>query len=42
MAKHLTRAKAKKIVKHGKIRGKPLTQKQKGKFGAKAGGNEKR
>ncbi len=38
MAKTLTIAKAKKIRKHGKIRGKPLTGKQKGLFGARAGG----
>jgi hypothetical protein len=30
--------KAKKILKHGKIHGKPLTKKQKGLFGARAGG----
>ncbi len=38
MAKTLTVTKAKKIAKHGKIRGKPLTKKQKGLFGARAGG----
>ena len=40
MAK-LTVAKAKKIVAHGKIRGKPLTKKQKGFFGARAGGKKR-
>lgn len=33
-------AKAKKILKHGKIRGRELTEKQKGYFGAIAGGNK--
>ena len=37
MAK-LTRAKAKKILKHGSVRGHPLTKAQKGLFGARAGG----
>ena len=37
MAK-LTKAKAKKILKDGKVRGKPLTKRQKGFFGARAGG----
>ena len=37
MAK-LTRAKAKKILRHGSVRGKSLTKKQKGFFGARAGG----
>ena len=37
MAK-LTVAKAKKILKHGSVRGKSLTRKQKGLFGARAGG----
>ncbi len=32
-----TRAKAKKILRHGKIRGKAITKKQKGFFGARAG-----
>ncbi len=41
MAK-LTVAKAKKIVKHGSIRGKALTKKQKGLFGARAGGQKLR
>ena len=34
----VTKKKAKKILKHGKVRGKPLTKKQKGFFGARAGG----
>ncbi len=38
MAKKLTKAKAKKILKHGSVRGKALTKKQKGFFGARAGG----
>lgn len=37
MAK-LTEAKAKKILRHGKVHGKRLTKKQKGFFGARAGG----
>lgn len=37
MAK-LTKAKAKKIIKHGSVRGKKLTKKQRGFFGARAGG----
>lgn len=35
----LTKAKAKKILKHGKVRGKRLTKKQKGFFGARVGGS---
>jgi hypothetical protein len=38
MAKKLTKAKAKKILKHGKVRGHKLTKKQKRFFGARAGG----
>ena len=34
----LTKAKAKKILKDGKVHGKPLTVKQKRFFGARAGG----
>ena len=41
MAK-LTRAKAKKILKHGSVHGKKLTKKQKGFFGARAGGQKLR
>lgn len=36
--KKLTKAKAKKILRHGTVRGKKLTKKQKGFFGARAGG----
>jgi len=39
MPKHgVSREKAKKILKDGEIRGKPLTKKQRGFFGARAGG----
>lgn len=38
MAKTLTRKKAKKILKEGMVRGKKLTKKQRGFFGARAGG----
>lgn len=34
----LTKAKAKKILRHGEVRGHPLTKAQEGFFGAKAGG----
>lgn len=34
----VTKAKAKKILKEGQIGGKALTKKQKGFFGARAGG----
>ena len=34
----LTRKKAKKILRHGKVRGKKLSKKQKGFFGVRAGG----
>ncbi len=34
----VTKEKAKKILREGRIRGKPLTKKQKGFFGARAGG----
>ena len=37
MAK-LTQKKAKKILKHGSVHGKPLTKKQEGFMGARAGG----
>ncbi len=37
MAK-LTQKKAKKILKHGEVRGHKLTKAQKGMFGARAGG----
>lgn len=36
--KKLTKAKAKKIKKHGSVRGHKLTKKQEGFFGARAGG----
>jgi hypothetical protein len=36
MAKHLTKAKARKILKHGKVHGKKLTKPQRGFFGARA------
>ena len=38
MAKKLTKKKAREILKHGSVHGKPLTKKQKGFFGARAGG----
>lgn len=38
MAKTISREKARKILKHGEVGGKPLTKKQKGLFGARAGG----
>jgi len=38
MPKKVTKAKAKKILRHGEVRGKRLTKKQKGFFGARAGG----
>lgn len=37
-SKLITKAKAGKILKHGEVKGKPLTKKQKGFFGARAGG----
>lgn len=37
----LTKKKAKKILKHGKVHGRKLTKKQKGFFGAKAGGKKR-
>ena len=42
MAKKLTVAKTKKILRHGSVRGHKLTIKQKGLFGAKAGGQKLR
>ena len=41
MAK-LTKAKAKKILRDGKVRGKKLTKAQRGFFGARAGGTKRR
>lgn len=35
---NLSKGKAKEILRHGEVRGKPLTKKQKGFMGAKAGG----
>ena len=40
MAKKLTKAKAKLILKEGVARGKKLTAKQKAFFGARAGGKK--
>ncbi len=34
--KKLTKAKARKILRHGSVRGKKLTKKQRGFFGARA------
>jgi hypothetical protein len=34
----VTKAKAKKILRHGEVHGKRLTKKQRGFFGARAGG----
>jgi len=41
MAKRLTKAKAKKMLRENQAQGKPLTKKQKGYFGAVAGGQSK-
>ena len=38
----LTKKKAKKMLRHGKVRGKKLTKKQRGFFGARAGGRVKK
>lgn len=38
----LSKAKAKEILKDGTVHGKKLTKKQKGYFGAVAGGNSRR
>ena len=37
-AHKLTQEKAKKMLRHGEVRGKPLSKKQKGLFGVIAGG----
>ena len=37
----VTKTKAKKILRHGSVRGKKLTKKQKGFFGARAGGKRR-
>ena len=42
MAKRLSKHKAKEMLEHGKVHGKKLTKKQKGFFGAVAGGNSNR
>ena len=39
MGKKLSRSKAKEILRHGSVRGHALTKKQRGFFGAVAGGN---
>lgn len=36
--KKVSKRKAKKILRHGRVRGKKLTKKQRGFFGARAGG----
>jgi hypothetical protein len=41
LSKGPTAKKARKILRHGKVRGKPLTKKQKGFLGARAGGAPK-
>lgn len=38
MGKKLTSSKAKEILRHGEVRGHKLSKKQKGFFGARAGG----
>jgi len=38
----VTKKKAKKILKDGSVRGKKLTKKQRGFFGAKAAGKKRR
>jgi hypothetical protein len=38
----LTKAKARKILRHGRVHGKKLTKKQRGFFGARAAGKRKR
>ena len=42
MAKKLSKAKAAKMLRHGKVHGKRLTHKQKRKFGVVAGGQPQR
>ncbi len=42
MDKRLTKAKARKILRDRSVRGKKLTKKQRGLFGAKAGGQKLR
>lgn len=36
--KIISKAKAKEILRHGEVKGHPLTEKQEGFFGARAGG----
>lgn len=36
----ISRGKAKEMLRHGKVHGKPLTKKQKGLFGVIAGGDK--
>jgi len=38
----VTKRKAKEILKHGSVRGHKLTKKQRGYFGARAGGSKKK
>lgn len=38
MAKKLTKEKAKEILHHGEVRGHPLSERQRGFFGARVGG----
>jgi len=38
----VTKAKAKKILKHGSVHGKPLTKRQRGFFGARVGGQRRK
>lgn len=42
MAKKLTKEKAKTILRDGSVRGHKLTKKQKGFFGARAGGAKRK
>ena len=41
-APHLGKAKAKEMLRHGEVRGKPLTEKQRGLFGIIASGKKPR
>lgn len=40
MANPVSQRKAKEILRHGEVHGQPLTQKQRGLFGAIAGGQK--
>jgi hypothetical protein len=42
MPHKLTRKKARKILRHGSVRGKKLTKKQRGFMGARAGGKRRK